>query len=154
MVNCFTCAFCKRNGDKHPHINKNAAYCDCPSFLDNKEYTKYCRVSTHTSCMYWTNYITGKKKENDMRVCECKNANTFLCKRCIHRDLRLGEVSPMPSGREIDQLEVYRLKELLCTIRECAVTDFNTTIERLANKGLEKGFRIPEYRFKEVLENL
>ncbi len=55
---------------------------------------------------------------------------------------------------ENDRLEIYRLKELLCTIRECAVTDFNDTTEKLACKGLEKDFRIPESRFKEILESL
>ncbi len=53
-----------------------------------------------------------------------------------------------------DQLEIYRLKELLCAVRECAVVDFNNTIEKLACKGLEKDFRIPESRFKEILESL
>ncbi|KKN32327.1 hypothetical protein LCGC14_0814760 [marine sediment metagenome] len=66
MIDCFRCAFCKRNGDKQLHIKKNAVYCDCPKFFDAEDYTKHCRVSTHTSCIYWTDSITGEKKGDDM----------------------------------------------------------------------------------------
>ncbi|KKL82979.1 hypothetical protein LCGC14_1979370 [marine sediment metagenome] len=52
------------------------------------------------------------------------------------------------------QLEIYRLKELLCVIRECAVSDFDDRAVKLAGKGIGDDFHIPLSRFKEILESL
>lgn len=70
-----------------------------------------------------------------MLVCACTNT----CKACKETKATL---------------EIYRLKELLYTIRELAVVDFNSTYEKLASLGLEKDFRIPESRFEEILSSL
>lgn len=70
-----------------------------------------------------------------MRICACTN----VCKACKETKATL---------------EIYRLKELLYTIREIAVVDFNSTYERLASKGFDDNFRIPESRFNEILEGL
>ncbi|KKK56049.1 hypothetical protein LCGC14_3068400, partial [marine sediment metagenome] len=48
-----------------------------------------------------------------MDVCACTNA----CKACKETKA---------------QLEIYRLKELLCVIRECAVSDFDDRAVKLA----------------------
>ena len=50
--------------------------------------------------------------------------------------------------------EIYRLKELLYTIREVAIADFNDAVVGIADKGIEENFRIPQSRFKEILESL
>lgn len=89
---------------------------------------------------------------NDMLVCACSRAGTSQCTRCMYSDLHLGDVPGLP---KIDpQYEVYRLKELLYIIREIAVVDFNSTYERLASKGFDDNFRIPESRFNEILSGL
>ena len=51
-------------------------------------------------------------------------------------------------------LEIYRLKELLCVIRECAVSNFHDRAVKLAGKGIGGDFHIPLSRFKEILESL
>ena len=50
--------------------------------------------------------------------------------------------------------EIYRLKELLCVIRECAVSNFDDRAVKLAGKGIEDDFHIPLLRFKEILKSL
>jgi|GEM_PF-6965678 len=70
-----------------------------------------------------------------MNGCACTNA----CKACKETKA---------------QLEIYRLKELLCVIRECAVSDFDDRAVKLAGKGIGDDFHIPLSRFKEILESL
>ncbi len=55
---------------------------------------------------------------------------------------------------ENDRFEIYQLKELLCVIRECAVSDFDDRAVKLAGKGIGDDFHIPLSRFKEILKSL
>ena len=55
---------------------------------------------------------------------------------------------------ENDRFEIYRLKELLCVIRECAVSNFDDRAVKLAGKGIGDDFHIPLSRFKKILESL
>ncbi|KKK64366.1 hypothetical protein LCGC14_2984940 [marine sediment metagenome] len=55
---------------------------------------------------------------------------------------------------ENDLLEICWLKELLCVIRECAVSNFDDRAVKLAGKGIGDDFHIPLSRFKEILESL
>ena len=52
------------------------------------------------------------------------------------------------------RFEIYRLKELLCTIKNVSIVDFDSTIILLTLKGIDKDFRIPESRFEEILKSL
>ena len=70
-----------------------------------------------------------------MFVCACTN----VCKAC----------KETKAQREID-----RLKELLCTIKNVAVSDFDSTIILLTLKGIGIDFRIPKSRFEEILSSL
>ena len=70
-----------------------------------------------------------------MSVCACTN----VCKACKETKA---------------QREIYRLKELLCVIRECAISDFDDRAVKLADKGIGDDFHIPLSRFKKILESL
>ncbi len=70
-----------------------------------------------------------------MSVCACTN----VCKACKETKA---------------QREIYRLKELLCVIRECAISDFDDRAVKLAGKGIGDDFHIPLTRFKKILESL
>ncbi len=50
--------------------------------------------------------------------------------------------------------ETYQLKELLCVIRECAISDFDDRAVKLADKGIGDDFHIPLSRFKKISESL
>ena len=131
MVNCFNCAFCKRNGDKNPHIRKDACYCDCPGFFDVEDDAKYCRVSTHTKCSYWTDSTTCKKRGNDMNP-----------KERINDALRNADWRKLEKENLSLEAEILRLKKLLYVIRE------------IVSKGLDDGFGMTNSQFKEILESL
>ena len=51
-------------------------------------------------------------------------------------------------------LEIYWLKELLCTIKNVAVSDFDSTIILLTLKGIDVDFRISESRYEAILSSL
>ena len=87
-----------------------------------------------------------------MLVCACSRAGTSQCTRCMYSNLHLGDIPGLPKMEPT--LEIYRLKELLCVIRECAVSDFDDRAVKLAGKGIEDDFHIPLLRFKEILKSL
>ena len=70
-----------------------------------------------------------------MSVCACNN----ICKTCKETKA---------------QLEIIRLKEILCVIKNIGIVTFDNTMILLALKGVGKDFRIPESRLKEILDSL
>ena len=87
-----------------------------------------------------------------MLVCACSRAGTSQCTRCMYSNLHLGDIPGLPKMEPT--LEIYRLKELLCVIREVGVVDFDDTIVKLARKGIEDDFFIPFSRFGEIVGSL
>ena len=73
---------------------------------------------------------------------------------------RFDLLSPAPLESDLIEFasksldEIYRLKEILCVVRECGVSDFNDTIVKLAVKALGPDFHISFSRFKEILDSL